>query len=111
MVKRFMTAQSTVATWRRGVSAIVTLAAMAALAPLTADAVARQARPAPTSEAKVRPAPTSDALARVAANRALARGFDQATDVSCTLSYRVAMVVPDLTSGLRTTSGNELVPQ
>ena len=26
---------------------------------------------------------------------ALARGFDQATDVSSTLSYRVAMVVPD----------------
>ena len=66
MVKRFMTAQSTVATWRRGVSAIVTLAAIAALAPLTADAKARQARPAPTSEAKVRPAPTSEAAPREA---------------------------------------------
>ena len=66
MVNRFMTAQSTVATWRRGVSAIVTLAAMAALAPLTADAAARQARPAPTSEAKVRPAPTSEAAPREA---------------------------------------------
>ena len=50
MVKRFMTAR------RRGVSAIVTLAAMAALAPLTADAAARQARPAPTSEAAPREA-------------------------------------------------------
>ena len=60
MVKRFMTAR------RRGVSAIVTLAAMAALAPLTADAAARQARPAPTSEAKVRPAPTSEAAPREA---------------------------------------------
>ena len=66
MVNRFMTAQSTVATWRRSVSAIVTLAAMAALAPLTADAAARQARPAPTSEAKVRPAPTSEAAPREA---------------------------------------------
>jgi lipoprotein-anchoring transpeptidase ErfK/SrfK len=66
MVNRFMTAQSTVATWRRNVSAIVTLAAMAALAPLTADAAARQARPAPTSEAKVRPAPTSEAAPREA---------------------------------------------
>ena len=66
MVNRFMTAQSTVATWRRDVSAIVTLAAMAALAPLTADAAARQARPAPTSEAKVRPAPTSEAAPREA---------------------------------------------
>jgi lipoprotein-anchoring transpeptidase ErfK/SrfK len=66
MVNRFMTAQSTVATWRRNVSAIVTLAAMAALAPLTADAAARQARPAPTSEAKVRPAPTSEAASREA---------------------------------------------
>ena len=36
-------------------------------------------------------------LPTMAANRALARGFDQATDVSCTLSYRA--------------SGNELVPQ
>ena len=61
-----MTAQSTVATWRRGVSGIVTLAAMAALAPLTADAAARQVRPAPTSEAKVRPAPTSEAAPREA---------------------------------------------
>ena len=46
-----MTAQSTVATRRRGVPVIVTLAAMAALAAPTADAAARQARPAPTTEA------------------------------------------------------------
>jgi hypothetical protein len=46
-----MTAQSTVATQRGGVPAIVTLAAMAALAALTADATARQSRPAPTTEA------------------------------------------------------------
>ena len=46
-----MTAQSTVATRRWGVPAIVTLAAMATLAALTADAAARQARPVPTTEA------------------------------------------------------------
>ena len=46
-----MTAQSTVATRRRGVTVIVTLAAMAALAAPTADAAARQSRPAPTTEA------------------------------------------------------------
>ena len=46
-----MTAQSTVATRRWGVAAIVTFAAMAALAALTDDAAARQARPAPTTEA------------------------------------------------------------
>ncbi|MFZ1151312.1 MAG: L,D-transpeptidase family protein, partial [Xanthobacteraceae bacterium] len=46
-----MTAQSSVATRRWGVPAIVTLAAMATLAALTADAAARQARPVPTTEA------------------------------------------------------------
>ena len=46
-----MTAQSTVATRRRGGPVIVTLAAMAALAAPTADAAARQSRPAPTTEA------------------------------------------------------------
>jgi len=46
-----MMAQSIVATGRWGVPAIVTLAAMAALAALTADAAARQAQPAPTTEA------------------------------------------------------------
>ena len=46
-----MTTQSTVATRRWGVPAIVTLAAMAALAALTADAAAKQARPAPTTDA------------------------------------------------------------
>src|ERR1700720_4390077 len=46
-----MTAQSTVATRRRGVPVIVTLAAMAALAAPTADAAARPARPAPPTEA------------------------------------------------------------
>src|SRR5262249_45836041 len=51
LVNRFMTAQSTVATRRRGGPAIVTLAAMATLAALTADAPAGQARPVPTTEA------------------------------------------------------------
>src|SRR6516164_3748301 len=51
LVNRFMTAQCTVATRRWRVPAIVTLAAMATLAALTADAMARQARPAPTNEA------------------------------------------------------------
>jgi lipoprotein-anchoring transpeptidase ErfK/SrfK len=50
MVNRFMTAQSTVAT-RWGVLVIVTLAAMAVLAAPTANAAARQSRPAPTTEA------------------------------------------------------------
>jgi hypothetical protein len=45
-------AQSTVATRRWGVPAIVTLVAMAALAALTADAATRQARPGPTTEAR-----------------------------------------------------------
>src|SRR5579859_639408 len=61
MVNRFMTAQSAVAMRRWSGPAIVTLAAMAALAALTADAVARQARPAPTTGA--RPAPTTEATA------------------------------------------------
>jgi len=52
LVNRFMTAQSTVATRRWGLPAIVTLAAMAALATLSTDAAARQARPLPTTEAK-----------------------------------------------------------
>jgi hypothetical protein len=51
MVNRFTTAQSTVAMRRRGPPAIVTLAAMAALTALTVDAGARQARPAPPTEA------------------------------------------------------------
>jgi hypothetical protein len=46
-----MTAQSTVATRRWRGPAIVTLAAMAALALLTAEAAPRQAQPAPTTEA------------------------------------------------------------
>src|SRR5262245_36005521 len=50
LVNQFMMAQSIVATRRWGAPAIVTLA-MAALAALTADAVAREARPAPTTEA------------------------------------------------------------
>src|SRR5215469_15646825 len=50
MANRFATAQSTAAMRRWGPSAIVTLAAMAALAVLTADAAARQARPAPAVE-------------------------------------------------------------
>jgi L,D-transpeptidase catalytic domain len=51
MVTRLLTAPSTVATRRWQVPAIVTLAAMAALAPPTADAAAKPARPAPTTEA------------------------------------------------------------
>jgi len=46
-----MTAQSIVATRRWKGPAVVTLAAMAALVALTADAAARQARPAPNTEA------------------------------------------------------------
>jgi hypothetical protein len=66
MVNRITTAQSTVEMRRWGAPTIVTLAAMAALAPLTADAAERQARPAPATEAKVRPAPTSEAAPREA---------------------------------------------
>src|SRR5471032_1568847 len=51
MVNRVTTAQSTAAMRRWGSPAIVTLAAMVALTPLTADAAARQARPAPPTEA------------------------------------------------------------
>ena len=51
LVNRFMTAQSTMATRRCGVPAIVTLAAIATLAALTADAAVRQARPVPATEA------------------------------------------------------------
>jgi lipoprotein-anchoring transpeptidase ErfK/SrfK len=51
MANRFTTAQSTVAMRRWGAAAIVTLAAMAALTVLTADAAARQPRPASPKEA------------------------------------------------------------
>ncbi len=51
MVNRFTTAQSTAAIRRWGPAAIVALAAMAALTALSPDAVARQARPAPPTEA------------------------------------------------------------
>src|SRR5664280_1666829 len=51
MVNRFTTAQSTGAIRRWGPPAIVTLAAMAALTALSPDAAARQARPAPPTEA------------------------------------------------------------
>jgi hypothetical protein len=51
MVNRFMTAQSSVATRRWGGPAIVTLAVMAALALVTAEAAARQAQPARITEA------------------------------------------------------------
>jgi hypothetical protein len=51
MMNRFTTAQFAVAMRRWGHPAIVTLAAMALLAALTADAAARQARPAPATEA------------------------------------------------------------
>src|SRR6202162_628344 len=51
MGNRFATAQSTLALRHWGPRAIVTLAAMAVLTALTADATARQARPAPPTEA------------------------------------------------------------
>jgi L,D-transpeptidase catalytic domain len=51
MVNRFMSARSTVAMRRWWPPAIVTLAAMAMLTTLTAEATARQARPAPPTEA------------------------------------------------------------
>src|SRR5262249_5602406 len=51
LVRRWITGQPPVATRGWGGPAIVTLAAMVALAALTADAAARQARPAPTTEA------------------------------------------------------------
>jgi L,D-transpeptidase catalytic domain len=57
MVNRLATAQSTVAVRHRRPSAIVTLAAVAALTALTADAVAApQARPVPPDEAAPRKA-------------------------------------------------------
>jgi hypothetical protein len=51
MVNRFTTARSTVAMRRWGSPAVVTLAAMAALTALPADAAARQERPKPPTEA------------------------------------------------------------
>ncbi|MGC1589190.1 MAG: L,D-transpeptidase family protein, partial [Pseudolabrys sp.] len=51
MVNRFTSAQSTVAMRRWGPAAIVTLAAIAALTALTADAAVGQPRPAPPKEA------------------------------------------------------------
>jgi L,D-transpeptidase catalytic domain len=51
MVKRVMTAQSTIAVRRRSPVAIVTLAAMAAWASLSGEAAARQPRPAQAKEA------------------------------------------------------------
>ena len=51
MVNRSTTAQSTVAMRRRGPPVMVTLAAMAAVAALSTQAVARQARTAPPVEA------------------------------------------------------------
>src|SRR5215510_3922021 len=55
MLSRFSTAQSTAAMRRRGPPAVLTLAAMAALTALTADAVARQARPEPSPKEEVAP--------------------------------------------------------
>lgn len=51
MINRFTTAQSTVAIRRWGPRALMTLAAMAALTALSPDAAAREARPAPPTEA------------------------------------------------------------
>src|SRR4029453_13499673 len=57
MVNRFTTARSTVIMRRWGSPAIVTLAVMAALTALTADAAARQAGPNPPPQA---PAPREE---------------------------------------------------
>jgi hypothetical protein len=54
MANRFARAQSTVAARRWG---LPTMLALAAVAALTADAVAQQARPAPSSKQPARPAP------------------------------------------------------
>ena len=51
MVNRFTAAQSTAAMRRWGAAAVLTLAATAALTALTADAAARQTRPAVATEA------------------------------------------------------------
>ena len=51
MVNRFKTAQSTKPMRRGGTPAIVTLSAIAALTALTADATAKQERPAHPTEA------------------------------------------------------------
>jgi hypothetical protein len=50
MLDRFSTAQSTVPMRHWGAPALMTLAALAAWAPATADAKAKQARPAPITE-------------------------------------------------------------
>ena len=55
MVNRSATAQSALARGRRKSPAIVTLAAVAALTALSADATARQARPAPQAKEMVAP--------------------------------------------------------
>ncbi|MGN6748023.1 MAG: L,D-transpeptidase [Xanthobacteraceae bacterium] len=52
MINRFMTAQSTMATRRWRIPAILTFAAMSALTAPTADAATRQARPGPTTEVR-----------------------------------------------------------
>src|SRR6516165_8008162 len=56
MVNRFTTVQSTLSMRRWALPAIVTFVAMAALAALTGEAAARQARPAPSEEAAPREA-------------------------------------------------------
>src|SRR5204863_728102 len=62
MVNRLATAQFTLALRRWRPTAIITLAAMAALAVLTADAVAREARPAPQPKETVAPRDAGDPI-------------------------------------------------
>jgi lipoprotein-anchoring transpeptidase ErfK/SrfK len=63
MAHRFARPQSTVQMPRPAPLAIVTLAAIAALTALTADAAARQARPAHAAARQARPAPLTEATA------------------------------------------------
>jgi lipoprotein-anchoring transpeptidase ErfK/SrfK len=57
MLSRFALAHSTIAKRRCGRAGVATLAAMAALTALNAEAVAQQARPAPSPKQQARPAP------------------------------------------------------
>src|ERR1700742_56958 len=63
MLSRLTTAQFPLAMRYWSPPAIVTLAAMAALMAVTADAVAQQTRPASSPKQHARPAPTKEAVA------------------------------------------------
>lgn len=62
MANRMTTAQSPAATGRWGAPTIATLAAMAALTALTADAVAREARSAPSPREATAPRPAGEPI-------------------------------------------------